>query len=130
MMNIYNNPNTAPNVPECRGDSYCNGFIALSKQWKDIPDSYRYEGDHDIKYYAKRGWTYDDQGRNRGLSMGFVGLQIDQIVLQKVQSTILIIGGIFLTTMKGGWQYCYIQKIKMDGQNNSLNNKKYRNINE
>ncbi len=71
MMNTYNNPKTAPNVSECKGDIYCNGFIALSKQWRDIPDSYRYEGAHDIKYYAKRGWTYDDQGRNRGLSMGF-----------------------------------------------------------
>ena len=71
MMKIYKNPKSAPKISACKGDIYCNGFIALSKQWKDIPNFYRYKGEYDIKAYAKNGVTYDSQGRNRGLQNGF-----------------------------------------------------------
>lgn len=71
MMKIYKNPKTAPKIAACKGDTYCNGFIALSKQWKSIPNSYRYKDEYDIKAYAKDGTTYDNQGRNRGLQNGF-----------------------------------------------------------
>lgn len=71
MMKIYNNPKLAPKIAACKGDVYCNGFIALSKQWKDIPNTYRYQGQYDIKSYARKGVTYDDQGRNIGLYKGF-----------------------------------------------------------
>lgn len=71
MMKVYNNPKSAPKIATCKGDIYCNSFIALSKQWKDIPNSYRYKGE-DIKAYAKNGATYDEQGRNIGLESGFV----------------------------------------------------------
>ena len=71
MMKIYKNPKSAPKISACKGDTYCNGFIALSKQWKDIPNSYRYKVEYDIKAYAKKGVTYDSQGRNRGLQNGF-----------------------------------------------------------
>lgn len=71
MMKVYNNPKLAPKVKACKGDIYCNGFLALAKQWESIPNSYRYQGEYEIKSYAKRGWTYDGQGRNRGLEMGF-----------------------------------------------------------
>ena len=77
MMKIYKNPKVAPKVAACKGDIYCNGFIALSKQWKDIPNSYRYQGQFDIKSYAKKGVTYDSEGRNIGLEMGF-GLSTDR----------------------------------------------------
>lgn len=70
MMKIYNNPKLAPKVVACKGDVYCNGFIALSKQWRSIPDSYRYHG-YNIKASAKSGVTYDDQGRGVGLQNGF-----------------------------------------------------------
>lgn len=70
MMKVYNNPKSAPKIAACKGDIYCNSFIALSKQWKDIPNSYRYKGE-DIKAYAKDGATYDEQGRNIGLESGF-----------------------------------------------------------
>lgn len=70
MMKVYNNPKSAPKIATCKGDIYCNSFIALSKQWKDIPNSYRYRGE-DIKAYAKDGATYDEQGRNIGLESGF-----------------------------------------------------------
>lgn len=70
MMKIYNNPASAPKVAACKGDTYCNGFVALSKQWQSIPNSYRYQG-FDIKSYAKKGVTYDSQGRNVGLHSGF-----------------------------------------------------------
>ena len=71
MMKIYKNPKSAPKISACKGDTYCNGFIALSKQWKDIPNSYRYKGEYDIKAYARDGSTYDEQGRNQGLESGF-----------------------------------------------------------
>ena len=71
MMKTYENPKSAPKISACKGDTYCNGFIALSKQWKDIPNSYRYKGEYDIKAYARDGATYDDQGRNQGLESGF-----------------------------------------------------------
>lgn len=71
LMNIYNNPNLAPEVVACKGDIYCNTFIELSKKWKSIPDSYRYKGSFDIKAQAKSGITFDDQGRNIGLQRGF-----------------------------------------------------------
>lgn len=71
IMNIYNNPKLAPKVAECKSDVYCNAFMALSKKWKGIPDSYRYKGDFDIKEYAKNGITYDNQGKNIGLKQGF-----------------------------------------------------------
>lgn len=63
MMKIYNNPNLAPSVKECKGNNYCNGFVALSKQWKDIPNSYRYKGGFNIKHNAKIG---DGYGLNKG----------------------------------------------------------------
>lgn len=71
MMKIYNNPKLAPKVAVCKGDAYCNGFIALSKQWKDIPNSYRYQGEWDIKVYAREGITYNSRGNNVGLHKGF-----------------------------------------------------------
>lgn len=71
MMKIYNNPSLAPKVPACKNNKNCNGFVALSKQWKSIPDSYRYQGQFDIKDYAKKGVTWDNQGRNIGLQRGF-----------------------------------------------------------
>ena len=72
MMKVYNNPKSAPKIAACKGDIYCNSFIALSKQWKDIPNSYRYQGKWDIKAFAKRGVTYNNQGRNIGLeSQGY-----------------------------------------------------------
>ncbi|MDO4224110.1 MAG: hypothetical protein Q4D05_08845 [Acinetobacter sp.] len=71
MMKIYNNPKSAPKVKGCQGDVYCNAFVALSKQWRAIPNNYRYKGEWDIKAYARRGISYDSQGRNIGLWKGF-----------------------------------------------------------
>ncbi len=67
MTKVYKNPKLAPKVAACKGDTYCNGFIALSKLWKDIPNSYRYKGEYDIKAYAKSGVSYDERGRSIGL---------------------------------------------------------------
>lgn len=71
MMKVYNNPKSAPKVSGCKGDSYCNGFIALSKQWQSIPNSYRYQGEYDIKAVAREGITYDERGKGIGLENGF-----------------------------------------------------------
>lgn len=70
MMRIYNSPELAPKVTSCHGDKYCNGFVALSKQWESIPDSYRYHG-FDIKDSARKGITFDEEGRGVGLERGF-----------------------------------------------------------
>ena len=67
MTKIYKNPKLAPKVAACNGEIYGHGFISLSKQWKDIPNSYRYKGEYDIKAYAKNGVSYDEQGRSIGL---------------------------------------------------------------
>lgn len=71
MMKVYNSPKSAPKIAGCKGDIYCNGFVALSKQWKDIPDSYRYKGEYEIKSYARKGVTYNSRGNNIGLHKGF-----------------------------------------------------------
>lgn len=71
MMNIYNNPKSAPKAKMCKGNAYCNAFVALSKQWQNIPNNYRYKGQYDIKASARKGVTYDSQGRNIGLHSGF-----------------------------------------------------------
>lgn len=64
MMKIYNNPQLAPKVPVCKKDTNCNAFVALSKQWQAIPDTYRYSG-FDIKKQARQG---DGYGLNKGYS--------------------------------------------------------------
>lgn len=66
MMKYYNNPHAAPKVPKCKGNAYCNAFFALAKQWKSIPNSYRYNG-FNIKQDAAKG---DGYGLNRGFSIG------------------------------------------------------------
>lgn len=71
MMKIYNNPSLAPKVKICKGDIFCNASVALSDQWKSIPNNYRYKGEFEIKSYAKSGITWDSQGRNIGLHSGF-----------------------------------------------------------
>ncbi len=71
LMKLYNNPRLSPEISTCKGNIYCNTFIALSKEWRNIPDSYRYQGEFDIKSEAGNGITYDDNGRNIGLERGF-----------------------------------------------------------
>ncbi len=63
MMDIYNNPKSAPKVQACKGDMYCNAFTALSKQWQSIPKNYRYHG-FNIRRDAQIGDGY-------GLYKGF-----------------------------------------------------------
>lgn len=70
MIKIYNQPNLAPKVRLCKGNKDCNAFVALSKQWKFIPNNYRYDG-FNIKAQSKDGITWDKQGRNIGLAKGF-----------------------------------------------------------
>ena len=65
MMKVYKNPHSAPPVTKCKQNAYCNAFVALSKQWKDIPNSYRYNG-FDIKSDARNG---DGYGLNKGFSL-------------------------------------------------------------
>lgn len=74
MMNIYNNPKSAPPINLCQGDIYCNAFSALSQYWIDIPDDYRYQGGFNIKYQAQIGDGY-------GLNKGFVLNQEQSILL-------------------------------------------------
>ena len=71
MMKLYNNPKLAPKLKVCKGDQNCNAVMALAKQWNSIPNNYRYKGEWDIKSYARKGITWDSQGRNIGLHKGF-----------------------------------------------------------
>lgn len=87
MMNIYNNPQSAPPVHLCQGDIYCNAFLALSQYWVYIPDSYRYQGEFNIKYQAQIGDAY-------GLNKGFT--------LNKEQSILLSEGGNLSNVSSGG----------------------------
>ncbi|QEY24240.1 hypothetical protein [Neisseria animalis] len=57
MTKYYNNPKLAPKIQQCRGDIYCNAFAALAKQWKNIPNNYRYHG-FNIKKEAAEGNGY------------------------------------------------------------------------
>ncbi|MBP3221023.1 MAG: hypothetical protein J6M43_03150 [Neisseriaceae bacterium] len=66
MMEYYNNPHSAPKVTECKNNIHCNAFVALSKQWKSIPDNYRYHGSYNIKHDAAVG---DGYGLNKGFSL-------------------------------------------------------------
>lgn len=66
MMNIYQNPQSAPPVYLCQGDIYCNAFFALSQYWVHIPDSYRYQGEFNIKFSAQIGDAY---GLNKGFTL-------------------------------------------------------------
>ena len=66
MMKYYNNPQAAPKVPKCKGNTYCNAFVALAKQWKSIPNNYRYK-QFNIKEYAAKG---DGYGLHKGFSIG------------------------------------------------------------
>lgn len=67
MMKYYNNPALAPKVKQCKGDVMCNGFVALAKQWKSIPNHYRYVSSsgyaYDVKKDAEKG---DGYGLNKG----------------------------------------------------------------
>lgn len=65
MMHIYNNPQSAPKVSQCKGDAKCNAFFELSNQVDSIPNSYRYSG-FDIKKQAKQG---DGYGLNKGFNL-------------------------------------------------------------
>lgn len=78
MMNVYNNPQSAPYVYLCQGNIYCNAFSALSQYWIHIPDNYRYQGEFNIKYQAQIGDAY-------GLNKGFA--------LKKEQSFLFLEGG-------------------------------------
>lgn len=71
MMKIYHNPQLAPKVKACKNNIKCNAFMALSRQWQSIPNHYRYKGKWEIKSFARKGITWDNQGRNIGLWKGF-----------------------------------------------------------
>ncbi|ATZ66784.1 hypothetical protein [Acinetobacter haemolyticus] len=65
MMKIYKNPSLAPKVAVCKGNTNCNAFTALAKQWHDIPKNYRYHG-FDVRLQALQG---DGYGLNKGFSL-------------------------------------------------------------
>lgn len=87
MMNIYNNPESAPPINICQSNIYCNAFSALSQYWIDIPDDYRYKGQFNIKYQAQIGDGY-------GLNKGFT--------LNQEQSILLAEGGDLVYYNSGG----------------------------
>lgn len=65
MMKVYKKPSLAPKVAVCKGNTNCNAFTALAKQWQDIPKNYRYHG-LNVRQQALQG---DGYGLNKGFSL-------------------------------------------------------------
>lgn len=65
MMKYYNNTAAAPQTAACKGNAACNSFAALAKQWRSIPQNYRYHG-FNIRQDAAKG---DGYGLYRGFNL-------------------------------------------------------------
>lgn len=65
LARIYQHPNQAAQVQRCHGNTHCNAFYALAKNWQSIPNSFRLEG-FDVKRYARVG---DGYGLHKGFSL-------------------------------------------------------------
>ncbi len=49
VMALVNDPSAAPAVKRCEGNTNCNAFVALSKQWQVIPK------DDPLRYFIYSG---------------------------------------------------------------------------
>lgn len=85
MMRFYNQPDTAPAIAECKGNTLCNAFVALAKQWQAIPSNYRYKG-FDIRQQAAQGDGY-------GLNKGFTLQAAQSIALSEAAEPVFYAGG-------------------------------------
>ena len=65
MMKYYDNTAAAPKTAACKGNATCNSFAALAKQWRSIPQNYRYHG-FNIRQDAAKG---DGYGLYRGFNL-------------------------------------------------------------
>lgn len=57
IMKIYTDVGSNQRIGKCRGNEFCNTFVALSQEWSKIPDNYRYKQTPilDIKKLAADG---------------------------------------------------------------------------
>lgn len=49
VMALINNPTTAPVIKRCEGNSNCNAFVAISREWQVIPK------DDPLRYFIYSG---------------------------------------------------------------------------
>lgn len=85
MTKVYNNPQSAPQVQRCKGNSKCNAFYALAKDWQSIPNNFKLDGIN-LKSYAKDGDGY-------GLWKGFTLNSDRAIALANAGDAVFFSGG-------------------------------------
>ncbi|MBD1230497.1 hypothetical protein IDM33_10145 [Acinetobacter seifertii] len=77
MSKIYTNPQSAPQVKRCKGNTQCNAFYALAKDWQSIPNNFKMDGIN-VKAYAKDGdgyglWKGFTLNSNRAIALANAG---------------------------------------------------------
>lgn len=85
MSKIYTSPQSAPQVKRCKGNTQCNAFHALAKDWQSIPNNFKLDGIN-VKSYAKEGDGY-------GLWKGFTLNSNRAIALANAGDTVFFKGG-------------------------------------
>jgi len=85
MSKLYKNPQSAPQVQRCKGNSKCNAFYALAKDWQSIPNNFKLDGIN-VKAYAKDGDGY-------GLWKGFTLNSDRAIALANAGDAVFFKGG-------------------------------------
>lgn len=77
MSKVYSKPESAPQIQRCKGNTKCNAFYALAKDWQSIPNNFKLEGIN-IKSYAKDGdgyglWKGFTLNSNRAIALANAG---------------------------------------------------------
>ncbi|NUF83079.1 hypothetical protein [Acinetobacter seifertii] len=85
MSKVYSKPESAPQVQRCKGNTKCNAFYALAKDWQSIPNNFKLDGIN-VKSYAKDGDGY-------GLWKGFTLNSNRTIALANAGDTVFFKGG-------------------------------------
>ncbi|RSN79451.1 hypothetical protein EA770_18545 [Acinetobacter baumannii] len=77
MSKVYSKPQSAPQVQRCKGNTQCNAFYALAKDWQSIPNNFKLDGIN-VKAYAKDGdgyglWKGFTLNSNRAIALANAG---------------------------------------------------------
>lgn len=77
MTKVYSKPESAPQIQRCKGNTRCNAFYALAKEWQFIPNNFKLDGIN-VKSYAKDGdgyglWKGFTLNSNRAIALANAG---------------------------------------------------------
>lgn len=77
MSKVYSKPESAPQIQRCKGNTKCNAFYALAKDWQSIPNNFKLDGIN-VKSYAKDGdgyglWKGFTLNSNRAIALANAG---------------------------------------------------------